>query len=582
MCGIAGFSLIPGRKADKQLAAGLAAALAHRGPDGEGIWLAGGMGLVHRRLSIIDVEGGRQPLFAQDGRIAGVVNGEIYNYKKLQKLAVENGAKLATQSDSEPPLHRYGQVGVSAMLDELEGMFALCVADPLGEVMELAVDRFGIKPLYYAETAQGFAFASEPRALVRGGWVEAEVNEGVLGGVLNRHYSTGAETMFEGVYRMLPGEHLTVKDGRIVARERRLPGLKPVHEVRGDVVEDFGARLTAAVGRHLVADVPFGLLLSGGLDSTAILCAMRDLGAPIVAYTAKIEVAGGVNEADAAAALAKKVGASHVVVNYGEKDFWPALVEMAWAMDDLTTDYAAMPLLKLTKRAREDVKILLSGEGGDEMLGGYSNYRKKRGLLWHLKARRAGDATPQRALFTNRKLIAVPAAARQGWGSDLTELQKRQGQDVAGWLCNDLLLKLDRTTMIHGIEGRVPFLDDEFSAYAFGLPDAWKVRDGFGKYVLRAHLASKGHGEMAWARKQGFSVAVGYFLKQKPELLKQVWGQSETVTRLLKAGAVETLLGGLEHAKTANLCFSVTLIALWELMHVHGMAKDELVERLAA
>ena len=579
------------------MAGKLAAALVHRGPDGEGLWLKDNLGLVHRRLSIIDVEGGRQPLFAGGGQIAGVMNGEIYNYQKLQKLVLDGGAKLATGSDSEPFFHRYAQAGIGAALDELEGMFALCVADPAKGVLELAVDRFGIKPIYYAETETGFAFASEPAALVRSGWVEAAVNSGVLGGLLNRHYSTGAETLFKGIYRLLPGEHVTVKDGRIiatqlvsndnsfsaVARERRLPGLAAVRPVEGDVVADFGKRLTDAVGRHLVADVPFGLLLSGGLDSSAILCAMKDLGAPIVAYTANIEVAGGVNEADTAAVFAKKLGAKHIVVPYTESDFWPALVDMAWAMDDLTTDYAAMPLLKLTRRARNDVKILLSGEGGDEMLGGYSNYRKKRGLLWHWKARRAGDATPQRALFADKRATAMPALPTQAWDmAGFTELQKRQGQDVAGWLCNDLLLKLDRTTMTHGIEGRVPFLDDAFSGYAFGLPDEWKVRDGYGKYVLRAHLAAKGHGDMAWARKQGFSVAVGHFLKQKPQLIRDVWRRSETVEALLKARAAETLLGGLGHAKTANLVFSLTLLALWELLHVQGVAKDELVERLSA
>lgn len=561
------------------MAAALAETLTHRGPDGEGTWLEGSIGLVHRRLSIIDVEGGRQPLFTQNGAIGGIVNGEIYNYKSLQKVAVENGAKLATASDCEPSLHRYAQVGVNAMLDEMEGMFAMSIGDPSNDVMELAVDRFGIKPLYYAETAVGFVFASEPRAIVRSGWVRAEVNPNVLEGLLNRHYSTGAETLFKGVYRLLPGEHITVKEGAIVARKRRLPALGAVRPIENNVVGEFGRQLTAAVERHLVADVPFGLLLSGGLDSSAILCAMRDLGAPIVAYTAKIDVAGGVNEAEAAAHLAKKVGATHVTVNYGESDFWPALVNMAWAMDDLTTDYAAMPLLKLTKRAKEDVKILLSGEGGDEMLAGYSKYRKTRGLLWAWRERRAGDVAPHRSLFTQP--LRLPEPMTQAWDTaHFTPLQERQGADVAGWLPSDLLLKLDRTTMINGIEGRVPFLDDTFAPYAFSLPDEWKVRDNYGKYILRAHLANKGHGEMAWARKQGFSVAVGYFLKAKTRLIHELWDRSETVTGLLVPKGAAKLLGGLEHAKTANLCFSLTLLALWELMHVQGVAKEELVSVL--
>lgn len=587
MCGIAGFFLSGSEKQQGQigakLAADLALALSHRGPDGEGIWRKGAMGLVHRRLSIIDVEGGAQPLFVGKD-VAGVVNGEIYNYKDLHAKAKAEGAKLATKSDSEPPLHRYAQIGFEAMLAEMRGMYALGIADTSSQTMHLAVDPFGIKPLYYAETGFGFVFASEPRALVRSGLIRAEVNENALGGLLNRHYSTGAETLFKGVYRLLPGEHLTVKEGRIVARGRRAPGLaapRADERRREAVVADFAEKFTAAVGRHLVADVPFGLLLSGGLDSSAILCAMKELGAPICAYTAKIEV-GEVNEADGAAALCKKLGATHVTVPYGASDFWPALVEMAWAMDDLTTDYAALPLLKLTKRARQDVKILLSGEGGDEMLGGYSQYRKKRGLLWKWKVRRSGDATPQTNLFTRPKLVKLPEAPVQPWSTKgFSELQLRQGQDAAGWLANDLLLKLDRTTMVHGIEGRVPFLDDDFAAYAFGLPDTWKVRDGYGKYILRAHLDALGHGEMAWARKQGFSVAVGVFLNDGKDVLRRLWRQSETVQGLLRPEGCEALLARLDHPKTANLVFSLTLLALWEMMHVQGMSKDAAMEAVA-
>ncbi len=586
MCGIAGFYLKQGHQADAatagKLARALAHALEHRGPDGEGLWLQGAMALVHRRLSIIDVEGGRQPLFAANTTVAGVMNGEIYNYKALQEQAVQDGAQLVTRSDSEPFFHRVAQVGSGAALEELQGMFALAVAQPAGGTLELAVDRFGIKPLYYCETSVGFAFASEPKALLHAGWVRPEVNAPLLGGLLNKHSSTGAETLFKGIFRLLPGEHLTVKDGTVVARQRRLPRMAAPVAPEGDMVAQFGARFTEAVARHLVADVPFGLLLSGGLDSSAILCAMKELGAPLVAYTAHIGE-GRVDEATAAAALCAKVGAEHVVVPYGEEDFWPGVVEMAWAMDDLTTDYAALPLLKLTRRARADVKILLSGEGGDEMLGGYSGYRKKRGLLWRWKQRRAGDAAAFRWLF--RQPVVMPEAPPLPWGSaGLSELQTRQLADVNGWLPHDLLLKLDRTTMVNGVEGRVPFLDDRFAPWAFALPDAAKVHQhgphDYGKYILRQHLESLGHGEMAWARKQGFSVAVGAFMQRHPGRVRAMWQASETVQRLLKPQAAESLLGGLRHPKTANLSFSLLLVAVWELLHVQGVGRDEVLERM--
>lgn len=566
-------------RADVSQLAPLAEALAHRGPDGEGFFVHGGCGLAHRRLSIIDVDGGAQPLVAGTPKapLALVANGEIYNYRTLQALVK---GTLKTRSDCEPMLHRFAEAGEEALV-ELEGMYAYALLDGRDGSLRLGVDPFGIKPLYYVETAQGFAFASEPQALARGGWVAADANEAVLGGILNRHYSTGAETLFKGIYRLLPGERLVVKDGRIVGRGRVLP---PLAAQGGEAdVAEFGAQLLAAVERHLQADVPYGVLLSGGLDSSALVVAMRELGAPIHAYTAVIEVEGGPNEAVAAEALARKVGAVHTTVPYGAEDFWPAVAQLAAAMDDMATDYAALPLLKLTKRAREDVKILLSGEGGDEMLAGYGNYRKNHGPLrrW-LKARRDGDAWPNRGLFRTPKLVAVPPPVLQAWDTEgWSKLQLQQGRDVAGWLAHDLLPKLDCTTMANGIEGRVPFLDDTFSAYAFSLPDSAKVNDAYGKVILRRHLDGKGFGEMAWARKQGFSVAVGAFLKRKPQLIARLWQRSELVAMLLKPGAAAALLGKLDHAKTANLAFSLLLIAAWEAIHLQGMPREALAEEMA-
>jgi asparagine synthase (glutamine-hydrolysing) len=589
MCGIAGLSVKAPHTASLALLQPFAAALAHRGPDGEGFFVGQGAaataGLVHRRLSIIDVEGGRQPF--EVGRGAGasalVVNGEIYNYKTLQALATQNGATLATQSDCEPLLHRYGQVGPAAF-EELQGMYAAALVDGRTGEVTLATDPFGIKPLYYAETNLGIAFASEPKALLGAGWIRPDVNPDALGGLLNRHYSVGAGTLFKGISRLLPGERIVIRAGEIISRSRKLPPLGAENPDASGT--DFEAQFTAAVARHLQADVPFGLLLSGGLDSSSVAIAMRALGAPLHAYTAVIDVPGGPNEAEVAAALAKKLGATHTTVPYGEDDFWPGLVDMAWAMDDMVTDYASLPLLKLTKRAREDVKILLSGEGGDELLAGYGSYRKamrKQGVVrrmqgW-LKARRDGDATPHAHIFRQPGLVRVPATPV--WGGDMagfSRLQRWQVQDVAGWLPHDLLLKLDRTTMANGIEGRVPFLDDTFAAWAFSLPDSAKVQDDFGKVVLRQHLDKQGFADMAWARKQGFSVQVGAFLNAKKDRVAKLWQQSPLLQELLQPQAAHGLLGGLGHAKTANLALSLTVLALWHRIHVEQVNRDEVKE----
>lgn len=579
MCGIAGISLSQGQKATPKHLEPLAESLAHRGPDGEGFYTAASLGLAHRRLSIIDVAGGKQPIELGQN-LAIVVNGEIYNYKYLRGLCTGK-VPFQTSSDSEPPLHRFAEVG-EEMFNELSGMYAIALADAATETLYLATDSFGIKPLYYAQTNVGFAFASEPKALLKSGWVRAEANPEVLPQLLNRHYSTGEATLFKNIKRMLPGERLTIRHGKIIARSRKLPPLGAARPWEGpDPVTSFGLQLTNAVERHLQADVPYGILLSGGLDSTALTLAMHKLGAPIHAYTARIMVEGGVNEADTAARLAASIGAKHTVVPYGEEDFWPGLAKLAWTMDDLATDYAALPLLKLTATAAKDVKILLSGEGGDELLGGYSAYRKKPGLFSFLKARRSGDAAPFQKLF--RLPVATPPAPHQPWEtSSFTALQKRQGQDIAGWLPNDLLLKLDRTTMVHGIEGRVPYLDDTFAAFAFSLPDELKIQPDFGKHILRQHLARQGCEKLAWARKQGFSVAVGSFLQHKIPMLTQLWQTSPLLAEILHPAAAAKLLGNLGHAKSANLALSLTLLALWHNIHVQNEDYQSLAEKLSA
>jgi asparagine synthase (glutamine-hydrolysing) len=559
----------------------LAAGLAHRGPDGEGLWLHGSVGLAHRRLAIIDVAGGRQPLLAGTATapVALVANGEIYNYKHLQVQAVAGGATLQTQSDCEPLVHLFAQHGVAA-LAELQGMYAVALYDGASGDVWLAVDPFGIKPLYMAETEHGVAWASEPAALAAAGWGSVQRDDlRVMPELLNRHYSTGTATLWAGITRLLPGERRLIQQGRVVATRVQPRPLAPARAAPSDVAT-FGKQLTAAVERHLVADVPYGLLLSGGLDSTSVMLAMQRLGAPVVAYTAVME--GAANEATTAARLCEKLGAEHVTVPYGPADFWAGLDQLAQRMDDVCTDYAALPLLKLTATARQRVKILLSGEGGDELLAGYGSYRRRedglRAVLAWWKARRAGDVAPYAKLFKNAAALRAPALTVPFPMDGFTPLQRTQARDIANWLPHDLLLKLDRTTMANGIEGRVPLLDDTFAAYAFALPDAAKVRDGFGKYILREHVAQAGAAqgvgsvteELAWARKQGFSVPVARLLATDVAKVQRWWEESTLLHGLLRADAGAWLLRELQRAdcspKLGNLCFSLTLLARREGM----------------
>lgn len=581
MCGIAGCCLRQGivPKAELQK---MATSLAHRGPDGEGFFTFLNMGLAHRRLSIIDLEGGRQPLEVKGEKapLAAVVNGEVYNYKQLQKELADSGVRLMTGSDSEPILHLIQREGAAAW-QKLEGMYAAAIVDGRSGDLWVGVDPFGIKPLYYVENAKGFAFASEPRALIAGGWVSAEVNVSALGALLNCHHSFGEEILFAGIKRMLPGERFRVHEGRIVERWRQLPELvgaraPALAEEIGldEALAAFESKFMAAVERHLQSDVPYGVLLSGGLDSSSVVLMMAKLGVPIKAYTAKFDKPG--DEDTAAAALAARVGAKHVTVTYGAEQFWEGLPKLAFVMDDLVTDYSSLPLLSLMARARQDVTVLLSGEGGDELLAGYGNYRLHPLKAWW-KSFRQGDATPYASYFEDKALVGYPEKIVPWDTAGMTRMQERQGKDIAEWLPHDLLLRLDRVSMAYGIEGRVPFLDDRFAPWAFSLPDRLKVGmpDGgkkpLGKWIVRQWLARQGHADMAFERKKGFSVPVGDYLLQRADWVKALWEGSPLVGSLLKKGSAGAILKQAKGGKAANLAFSLTLLALWHRVHVEGV-----------
>jgi asparagine synthase (glutamine-hydrolysing) len=588
MCGIAGICLAGKARVSPQLPALMASALAHRGPDGEGVWAQGGLAVIHTRLSIVDVAGGAQPLLAKLPDAAGmsatqalVANGEIYNYRELQEELRAGGVKLATDSDCEPPLWLYAKDGISAF-GKLQGMYGIIIADTRDNSMVVARDVFGIKPLYYAETAKGFACASEPRALLAAGWVAREVNQHALGLVLNYHDTPGDETLFAGIKRLLPGEWLLVREGKIVERGRRLPPLKaPVKMSAEKALEEFEQAMRAAMTRHLQGEVGVGVFLSGGLDSTNMVVTLRDLGVDVRSFTARFDVENAKDEGAAARTLAGEVGALHTEVVYGEEDFWPGLVDMAFALDDMALDYAALPLLKLARTARESgMKVVLSGEGGDEIFGGYKSYQRP---WWKdlLRRWRGGELAAVKGYLKEPALAEVKREVKLPWPTrGWSALQKKQGADVAEWLPHGLLLKLDRTLMVQGVEGRVPYLDDALAAFGFALPDGLKVRDGFGKWLLRERLKRRGFEELAFGKKQGFSVPVGAWLAGGKDRVAHFWRQSAFINSVLTEKGREAVLKKLGDRKMSKVAFSLTVMAVWHALHIQGVTREDVLEEL--
>lgn len=575
MCGIAGMMTADGAAVSQAVLDALGDALAHRGPDGRGRHIAGDVGLVQTRLAIIDLTTGDQPLFAPGG-VALVGNGEIYNYRELREEMA--GTVFATQSDCEPPLHLYLKMGLD-FTDRLRGMYALAIHDSKTGRLILARDPFGIKPLYYAETPQGFAFASEPQALVAAGLVAPRERTESRGELLQLQFTTGAETIFAGIRRMLPGETLVVEKGCIVESRRQdaLPLVATDDDPRRRDLDlllyDLDAVLTESVTLHQRSDVPYGMFLSGGIDSSALLALMARLNArPVEAFTIGFPGTRAADERAHAASLARKLGARHTEISFTEKDFWNLLPEAAAIMDDPAADYAVLPTYMLAREARKQVKVILSGEGGDELFAGYGRYRAAQRPWPFARAMRRRGAFDGLDILREQPhawRAGIAAAEQNQRATARSRLQRAQAVDCEDWLPNDLLTKLDRCLMAQGIEGRVPFLDLVVARFAFPLPDARKVHKGLGKYILRQWLDRALPEAEAFSKKRGFTVPVGEWIFAQGGRLAPLLARQESMARICRPGAVERLLarGDARHGFAA---WSLLFYALWHRRHMEG------------
>ena len=547
MCGIAG--QLGGADARVEP---MIRALQHRGPDGIRLESAVGAELAHARLSIIDLDGGWQPLHAAGGTVIG--NGEIYNYVELAK---DFGLTTATGSDFEPLLHLYAQEGEAAFR-RLRGMYALCLIGADGRAW-LARDPFGIKPLYIMEHADGLAFASEPRAFFAAGLMQKVLDEGAARELVDLNYVLGERTPFLGLRRLAPGEVVEVRDGRIVSGKRSA-ALSRAPVASGDeasLLKQLDAVLEDSVRVHQRSDVPYGLFLSGGIDSAAIATLMSRLNSrPVTAFTCGFDAPGARDERAQAEKVARALNLDWRETTFGEADFWRILPEVAWALDDPTADYATLPTWKLAEAAKGTLTVVLTGEGGDELFGGYGRYRRA------LRPKLLGGRPAEPRGAQPEVLAAWREQARSPRG--LTALQDAQWADVVTWLPNDLLLKLDRCLMAHGLEGRTPFLDPEVAAFAWPLADRFKVRGGYGKWLLRKWLERACPVADPWAKKQGFTVPVEAWIAPRAADIRRGLGRIDAVRRLSGAPDQGTLWPWL-------------FFGVWALIHLeNAQPKDAL------
>jgi asparagine synthase (glutamine-hydrolysing) len=592
MCGICGLMTLDGSSPDPAVLRRMSAALAHRGPDSEGIEVDGPAGLAARRLAIIDLEHGDQPIADEEGRHRVVQNGEIYNYRALRRELERAGHRFTTRSDTEVLVHLYEERGLD-FVHALRGMFAIALWDPGRRRLVLARDRFGIKPLYYREAGSVFSFASELKALLEQPDLDRRIDLDAVESFLAFNSIPAPMTIFEGV-RKLPAGHLLVHDGdRISLIQYARPRPEPAGALRSDprdeLAEELRRRLRDSVRAHLVADVPVGVLLSGGVDSAALTAlAAQEASGTVSTFSIGFEEAS-FDELDGARLVAERYGTDHheLVVRPDAATLLPRLVE---AFDEPFADSSALPTYLVSELAAGSVKVALSGEGGDELFGGYYTYvadqlaprlgpaiRPVRPLVERLPSSSARVSFDYKAKRFVRGAHLPPVERHHAWKeifsperraelvdrrrdgvADPLDLYRERYADTAGaeplarlqdldlgiYLVDDLLVKTDRASMAHSLEARVPFCDPVVAELALALPTKLKVRGLAKKRLLRQAVAPLLPRSIVRGRKRGFSIPLAAWLRGELEPFAREVLEADTLRRhgLLSPGPVQRLL----------------------------------------
>ena len=526
MCGIAGAYLWQGTPNREAL--GLAARrLHHRGPDEGGVFYKDNMGLVHTRLSIIDLAGGTQPLHSGDGELHLVANGEIYNYLELARDPELARFKPGSGSDCETILQAWQAHGKEG-IKKLNGMFAFALYDSNRQVLSLGRDRLGIKPLFYSRTPEGLFFASEIKALLALLPSQPQISASAASQFFNYQFNTGRQTIYQGIERLLPGEILQVSsDGQLQHwKYWQLTDVEPQDLSISQALEEFDALNDQVMKEHMRSDVPFGLFLSGGIDSSVILAELQRLQSEQVrTFTIGYENTSMADEIGAADQLAQRFGTLHRSIRVSKEDLFGAIVRSCWAADDLMRDYASLPTMLLSRAAAEDVKVVFSGEGGDEAFAGYRRYHRNvetyfKQMLFGAGGNRVkgqwSSGRHQSAMRLNLSGEDARAPFRDLWQtypSQWSWMQKSQAIDIQSALADNLLVKADRMMMSAGIEGRVPFSDHRLVEFGLSLPDRVKYCDGKGKQLIRQWAQKQLPADLLAKPKRGFYVPVAEWLR---------------------------------------------------------------------
>lgn len=559
ICGIVDFNQAPEAQAVREMTR----RIAHRGPDDSDVAALGPAVLGHVRLSIIDLSPtGHQPMHTPDGRYCIVYNGEVYNFPELRSRLEREGVAFLGTSDTEVIIHAFARWGES-LFPTLNGMYALAIWDSVEGRLHLVRDRFGIKPLYYHLSGGSIVFGSEMKAILASGRVQPSMSWEALHEYLYYGNPLRSRTMFDGIVELLPGHQLSLdRRGAVIRPYWRAEEVQPVHDSMAAAAARVRSELEAAVKRHLISDVPVGVFLSGGIDSSAITAfASRHYAGRLKTYSVGFDFERGVNELPKARRVADHFGSDHQELQIAGRNMPDVIERLVRAHDEPFADAANIPLYLLCEQLRGSVKVILQGDGGDEIFAGYRRYSvlsherfwrcvamfapilapvlpKRPGYYRGMRffdAMRQSQPAMRMALLMTQEFYSSPptrvisssakqrlmasdpfAAYREQYERfrEMDPVQRMLFVDSQILLPDQFLEKVDKSTMACSIEIRVPFLDADLTTYAMGLPSSYKVYQRQKKYILRHALRGVVPDDVLDGPKTGFGVPFEYWLKE--------------------------------------------------------------------
>jgi len=611
MCGICGILGMD----DKNLVKKMNNIMSHRGPDDFGYYFDDKFGMGHRRLSIIDLSSGHQPIHNEDESIWIVYNGETYNYKDLKKDLLNKGHEFYTYSDTEVIIHAYEEYG-EVFPTKLRGMFAIAIWDSNKKKLLLVRDRLGIKPLYYTINDGTLLFASEIKSILQYEKIERKVDISSLHNFLTYRYIPGSNTMFEGIKKLLPGNMIVCENGTIKISEFWDLNAKIVNVQSDEYYSKHLYRLLEeSVRIRLMSDVPLGAYLSGGIDSSSVVGIMSTImDQPVKTFSVGFGVGEPIDELSYARITAEYFGTEHHELTAKSSDVEKLLPKIIWHLDDPIVDPAILPTYLVSELARKYVKVVLTGEGADELFAGYEDYKiamrnnhRISKLPQYLKnlIPKFARIIPNYKIREYIKTISTESKDHILWGPLFNEKEKRKLYseyffsktkninsnnitsyyfqksnmdllnkllyvDIKTWLPDDLLLKVDITTMANSIEARVPFLDHKLVEFSATIPYYLKLKNQTEKYILRKSVSNLLPKAILNRKKHGFSVPINTWIeKYLKDMISEIISRDAIHERgYFKHSTVQKIMQHATSPKYSHQLWSLLTLEFWHRIYI--------------